>query len=352
MQLEPLGWGPFFADAFRPYDDQDVLPARVAVQHRGAYVLLAETGELRAEAAGRLARDGASVPAVGDWVAVRPSGPAFGRIEAVLPRRTAFSRKAATGPTNRTEEHVLAANVDVVFLVSSFGRDLNVRRLERYLATAWESGAEPVIVVTKADLVDDAEAAIALAEVEAIAFGVPLHAVSNVSGEGLDGLAGYLRPGCTVALLGSSGAGKSTLVNRLAGRERQATQALRDDGRGRHTTTHRELVPLPSGALVLDTPGLRELQLWDAGDGVERTFEDVTALAADCRFADCSHRTEPGCAVQAALDAGTLDAERWASYEKLRRELHALEVRKDARLASEEGKRRRSFERSQRKTAY
>jgi ribosome biogenesis GTPase len=349
VTLESLGWNSFFAGEFAPYEQDNVIPARVAAQHRGAFVLFTTAGELWADAGGSLAR-AAVYPAVGDWVAVAPEEGARATIRAVLPRRTAFSRKAATGPTNRTEEQVLAANVDTVFLVSSFGPELNVRRLERYLTTAWESGADPVIVLTKLDLVAPAESEAAIAEVQAIALGVPVHALSSVTGAGLDALGPYFTAGRTIALLGSSGVGKSTLINRLVGEDVLATSAVRDDGRGRHTTAHRELVPLPSGALVLDTPGLRELQLWDAEVGLEKTFEDVAALAAGCRFSDCAHGAEPGCAIRAALADGSLDPARWASYEKLERELRALAVRQDARLASAEQRRWRAFQRARRRT--
>jgi ribosome biogenesis GTPase len=326
LVLERFGWTPEREAEFQEHAELGCFPARVAVEHRSAYVLYAEAGELRAELAGRLRHLGVT-PAVGDWVAVRPPG----TIVAVLPRHTVFSRKE---PWELTE-HVLAVNADAVFVVSSLTRDLNLRRLERYLAAAWESGAQPAIVLTKLDLCDDLAAA--LAAVESVAFGVPVHAMSAITGEGLDELLPYLAPGRTVALLGSSGVGKSTLVNRLAGAELLATQELRADGRGRHTTTHRELVVLPGGALVLDTPGLRELQLWEAADGLDQTFEDVASLAAGCRFGDCAHEREPGCAVRQALATGALPAERFESYRKLQREQARLERKLDQRLRAEFG---------------
>jgi ribosome biogenesis GTPase len=265
----------------------------------------------------------------------------------VLPRRTAFVRKEAL---RKTAAQVVAANVDVVFLVSAYGNDLNPRRLERYLTAAWESGAQPVVVLTKSDLVDDPEAE--AAPVEAVAFGVPVHVLSNVTGDGVEALDQYLAPGRTIALLGSSGVGKSTLVNRLAGRELLATREIRRDGRGRHTTTHRELVPLPGGALLLDTPGMRELQLWAGEESLEGTFADIVELGARCRFNDCAHEREPGCAIRTALAAGTLDRARWLSYQKLQRELRALEIRQDGRLRMEARKERRRFARSMRKVKY
>ncbi len=269
-------------------------------------------------------------------------------VHAVLPRLTKFSRTAASDQQRASGEQVLAANVDVVFLVSSLNRDLNVRRIERYLVTAWESGAAPAIVLNKADLCEPEERASLVAEVEGVAFGVPVHVVSAVTGEGIDELDSYLQPGRTVVLLGSSGVGKSTLVNRFAGRELLATREIREDGRGRHTTSHRELVVLVYGGLVLDTPGLRELQLFEGSEGMDEVFEDVALLARECRFSDCDHRTEPGCAVTAAIAGGRLDAERLESYRKLQRELERMERKRDARLASEYRRRWRTVARAQR----
>jgi ribosome biogenesis GTPase len=346
LTLEELGWSAFFADAFEPYNREGTIPARVAVRHHGPCELLTERGPLGGVVSGRL--DESELPAVGDWVVSRPlDGERKALIEAVLPRRTAFKRKEAW---RRSVEQVVAANVDTVFLVSAFNHDLNPRRTERYLTAAWESGAEPVLVLNKADLSADpvAEAA----SIEAVAFGVPVHLVSAVSGEGVDALQSHLEPGRTVALLGSSGVGKSTLVNRLAGSPVMATRELRQDGRGRHTTTHRELVPLPGGGLLLDTPGMRQLQLWAGEDALDSTFDDVVGLAGGCRFNDCSHDHEPGCAVQAALADGTLPRERYDSWRKLQRELRALEIRRDARLRAEARKEIRRFSRSRKKVRY
>jgi ribosome biogenesis GTPase len=351
FDMSALGWSPGRTEEFELYAEDGLVPARVAAQHRGGYVVYAESGEHRAEVAGRLrhaALTASDFPAVGDWVALdATTGADATLIHAVLPRATSFSRKAAG---DEETEQVVAANVDVVLLVSAFGDDLNVRRIERYLAAAWESGARPVIVLNKSDL--SADLAGDVAAVEAIAFGVPVHVVSCLDGSGVSQLAVYLEGGRTVALLGSSGVGKSTLLNRLLGWERQEVRDIRADGRGRHTTTHRELVPLPGGGLVLDTPGMRELGLWEAGTGVRETFADVAEIAAGCRFADCAHASEPGCAVRAALADGSLAPERLESYRKLQRELRRLELKTDPRARSEARKARRRFARSLRNSAY
>jgi ribosome biogenesis GTPase / thiamine phosphate phosphatase len=322
--LDTLGWDAELASAFEQLQDDNLFPARVAAQHRGEYVLLTETEEIRAKAAGRLFYEhevGGQLPAVGDWVGVTPPA----TITSILPRRSAFIRKhAGDGST----EQVLAANVDAAFLLAGLDDDFSLRRLERYITTAWESGASPIVVLTKADLCDDVPAAVLA--VESVAIGVPVHPVSNVLGTGLEALAPYLQPGRTVVLLGSSGVGKSTLLNRLAGAEVMRTRAVAADGTGRHTTVHRELVPLAGGGLVIDTPGLRELQFWE-GD-IDAAFEDIEALATECRFRNCAHTTEPGCAVLAATDAGTLELDRLRSWRKLQRELEAVAARTDRRL--------------------
>jgi ribosome biogenesis GTPase / thiamine phosphate phosphatase len=321
--LNELGWDADWAATLEQLEPDNLIPARVAAQHRGAYVLWTGDGELRARAAGRLFYEhevGAPVPAVGDWVGVRET-----TITTILPRRGAFVRKrAGLG----SDEQVLAANVDTAFLLAGLDDDFSLRRLERYVATAWESGAEPVIVLTKSDLCDDV--ADALLQVESVAIGVPVYPISNVTGVGIDELETRLQPGRTAVLLGSSGVGKSTLLNRLAGSELMRTSEIAADGTGRHTTTHRELVRLPGGALVIDTPGLRELQFWE-GD-LNAAFEDIETLAANCRFRDCAHAREPGCAVLAAADDGTLSLDRLRSWRKLQRELEAIAARTDHRL--------------------
>lgn len=312
------------------------IPGRVVTEHKGMYRVVTEEREWLAQVSGRLRYDAASredYPAVGDWVAVQGmDGEERGIIHAVLPRTSKFSRKNA-GTT--TEEQIIAANVDTVLLVSALNHDFNVRRLERYLILAWESGANPVIVLTKADLHPDSLSAVL--EVEAIAPGVPVLVTSVLSGEGLDAVRALVQPGVTLALLGSSGAGKSSLVNVLHGQEVQAVQEVRSgDDRGRHTTTHRELFLLPGGGIVADTPGMRELQLWYADEGFGEAFEDVEALAARCRFSDCTHSGEHGCAVGEALATGVLEQARFSSYRKLQKEL--------AYLASKDAGNRRQME--------
>ena len=347
MDLESLGWDASLAEAFHPYEQHGFVPARAAVEHRIEYVVYSALGELRAELAGRLRHD-EEHPAVGDWLAVA-ARPDEGRatINAILPRRSAFVRKVAWA---ETKPQVVAANVDVVFVVCGLDLNFNIRRIERFLTLAWESGAQPVVLLTKADLCDDVEAYVL--EVESIAFGVPVHAVSAPHGDGVETVRSYIPHGRTAALLGSSGVGKSTLVNALVGEEVLATNDVREDGRGRHTTSHRELVPLPGGGVVLDTPGMRELQLWDAASGLESAFQDLDALVGQCRFADCAHGREPGCAVRAALADGTLDVERFESWLKLQRELERLARKQDARARSDARKERARFARAQRNTVY
>ncbi len=341
MNIENLGWNQHFQTHFDQLALPRAIPARVAVPHRDRFELIAETGELDAVMSGRMIRaaetDGGR-PTVGDWVAAEPL-PEPGRaiVHALLPRRSGFSRQGATAG-GLTEQQVVAANVDRVFLVSGLDDDFNVRRLERYLTTAWDSNASPVIVLNKADLCERVEDC--LAEAEAAACGAPVHTMSAVDGDGIDTLRAYLRPGVTVAFLGSSGVGKSTLINRLLGEERLKTGAVSDHlSKGHHTTTHRELIVLPTGGIVIDTPGMRELQLWGDEAGLSRTFEDVEQLAAHCRFHDCSHQSEPGCAVRGAIESGELPAERFDSYLKLQRELRYQARRRDVAAQRRESRR-------------
>jgi len=331
MQLSELGWDSHFDESFREYKSQDLLPARIAQEHRSRYLVYSELGELSARVRGKLRFEAGSregMPAVGDWVAVKPlDGDSRAIIHGVLPRKSAFLRKVAWV---KTESQVLAANVDVVFLVMGLAKDFNLRRLERYLTLAWESGAMPVVILNKADLCDDVDSRVA--DVGTVAFAVPTHAVSAKDGTGLDLVRDHIGPGRTAALLGSSGVGKSTLINKLIGTERQATGEVREaDGRGRHVTSSRELVALPAGGVVIDTPGMRELQMWADDESLKGSFDDIETLAVECRFRDCTHESEPGCAVMRAVEDGELEAKRVTSYKKLRRELTVLAARKDQR---------------------
>jgi ribosome biogenesis GTPase / thiamine phosphate phosphatase len=327
--LAALGWTNELEGAFTTYAERGFMPARVVAEHRGGYYVRSALGDRLASVRGRLRDDElwGGMPAVGDWVAVCDAPGDRFAIEALLPRRTKVSRKT---PWLKAEEHILVANVDTVLLVGGLDADFNPRRLERYLTAAWDSGADPVIVLTKLDVCDDPGK---LAEAETVAIGVPIYPVSNVTGEGIDAVRGLLQPAKTFVLLGSSGTGKSTLANRLAGRTVMETAGLRNDGRGRHTTRHRQLLVMPGGAILIDTPGLRELQIWE-GD-IDSAFADIAELAAQCKFNDCAHSTEPDCAVRTALETGELDEGRWANYVKLQRELRAIEARSSRRIQRE-----------------
>lgn len=334
MKLTDLGWDSEWEAAFAAHAAEGRIPGRVAREIRGRYRVLTEAGVRDARLAGRLVHeiaDRVDLPAVGDWTALIAERDGTATIAGALPRRSAFVRKEA-GP--EVQGQVAAANVDAVFLVMGLDGDYNLRRLERYLALAWESGATPVVVLNKADLCPDL--AERTDEVSQIAFGVQVHVVSAVDATGLDALRAHLAPGRTVALLGSSGVGKSTLVNALLGEERMRVSAVReDDSRGRHTTTYRDLIALPGGGLLIDTPGMRELGMWGGGEGLDKAFGDIEVFAEACRFRDCTHDGEPGCAVQAAVDAGELDAERLEAFRALCREQAYYERKHDdrARLA-------------------
>ena len=308
---------------------------RITLQEKGFYRIRTSMGEQNALVSGKFQFDAQSpsdYPAVGDYVMASCADPDTAIIHQLLPRRSLFVRKAAG--TSKTEQ-VVAANIDTVFLCMSLNNDFNLRRLERYLAVAWESGADPVVVLTKADLCADLPQK--QREVEAIAMGVTILTTSAMELEGYRHIMPYITEGRTVAFVGSSGVGKSTLINRLLGEERLATDGLRNDDKGHHTTTHRELLFLPGGAMVIDTPGMRELGMWDAASGVEQTFGDIEELAARCRFRNCSHTSEPGCAVRAALESGHLDAGRWLSYQKLKNE-NSYAADSESYLAAKEKK--------------
>jgi ribosome biogenesis GTPase / thiamine phosphate phosphatase len=340
--LDDLGWTEPFAQAYAPWAEKTGhSPGRVLIEFNHIYRVFTDAGDIEAVLAGRMKHHASSrgeLPAVGDWVVVRRQpDDDRGAIVSVLPRRSRFSRRMAG---QVTDEQVVAANVDVVFLVMALDDDFSVRRLERYLLMARESGANPVVLLTKPDLCADTAARVT--DVVTVAGDVPVHVLSPKHGEGLEQVAHYLTPGRTGALLGSSGVGKSTIINRLVGSDVQRTQDVREaDSKGRHTTSHRELVRLPRGGLLIDTPGMRELQLWDAGGAVGQTFDDIEALAASCHFTDCRHRDEPRCAVKAAVDDDRLPTARLESYLKLQDELAYLARQQDERAQIEEKRRGR-----------
>lgn len=328
MNLQALGWNNYFAENFASYKKLGYQAARVTSQHKNLYRLLSERGELLAQVSGKLhyqADHIADFPAVGDWVVISYSDENTAVIHAILPRQTKFSRKVA-GKT--TYEQIVAANINTVFIVNALNKDFNLRRIERYLTLVWESGANPVIVLNKSDLCQKLQQRIY--EVESIAFGVPVHAISALNKQGLEKLAQYFYNGNTVTLMGSSGVGKSTLVNQILGTERLKVSEVReDDDRGRHTTTHRELFLLPQGGIVIDTPGMRELQLWGSTEGAANTFNDIEDFARQCYFSDCQHQSEPKCAVRQALAEGLINHSRYESYLKQQKELAYLSDRQD-----------------------
>jgi ribosome biogenesis GTPase / thiamine phosphate phosphatase len=354
-----LGWDPGWADTFQPYAAQGHRPARVIAVHKETAIVRdgGSGSDRSATVSGRFRYDAlapSDYPAVGDWVALEPTRPETGPddpviIAAVLPRRSAFVRNAADASRrtagNLVDAQVIAANVDIAFLVAGLDRDFNLRRLERYLAVAWSSGVSPVIVLNKADVAQDLEGR--LVAVEAIAPGVPVVILSALTGDHLADLGRHLHQGGTSVVLGSSGVGKSTLVNALLGEQRQATGAVReDDSRGRHTTTHRELFVLPGGALLIDTPGIRALEVAGADEGLATAFDEIADLATRCRFSDCRHEDEPGCAVRDAVAIGTLSADRLASHRKLERELAHAERKGDPRARAEERRRWKAISKS------
>jgi ribosome biogenesis GTPase / thiamine phosphate phosphatase len=331
VTLADFGWNDRLAAQFEGVAPPDTRPARVLAEHRGSYVLATAAGETDGVVSGRFRHDASSAedfPAVGDWVAVDLTEGGADEsvvIRAVLPRSTRFLRP---GRGDIPGAQVVAANVDVVLVVAGLDHDFNLRRLERYVTLAFSSGAEPVIVLNKADVCDDVAAR--TADVVSVAPGVPIRVLSARGGTGLESLTPLLEPGKTVALLGSSGVGKSTIVNAILGYERQATSEVRgDDARGRHTTTMRELLVTPSGALLIDSPGIRSVGMWDADEGLSDAFADVEAFAKTCRFSDCGHGNEPGCGVQAAISNGSLPRARLESQQKLEREWAHLARRVD-----------------------
>ncbi|MBH5337566.1 ribosome small subunit-dependent GTPase A [Streptomyces pactum] len=331
--LAPYGWDAAWESAFAPYAEQGLLPGRVVRVDRGLCDVITPAGTVRADTEFVVPRDPVKVVCTGDWAAVDPEGGEPRYVRALLPRRTAFFRSTSS---KRSEGQILAANVDQAVIAVSQAVELDLGRIERFLALAWESGAQPLVALTKADLVEDpVTLAHLVADTEAAAPGVQVLPVSAETGEGVDVLAAALAGG-TAVLLGQSGAGKSTLANALLGEEVQTVRAARDvDGKGRHTTTTRNLLRLPAGGVLIDTPGLRGVGLWDAGSGLAQAFAEIEELARNCRFHDCAHHSEPGCAVLAAIEDGSLPERRLDSYRKLARENERLAARTDARLRAE-----------------
>ncbi len=343
MDLNELGWDDYFSERFEALSQSDFLPARVLMGKAHTYSISAATGELSAKVSGRLAHDAEGkqdFPAVGDWVAIKTrEAEQKAVIHAILPRKSAFIRKEAG---KKTEAQVIAANIDTIFLVCGLDGDLNPGRIERYLTVAWESGANPVVLLNKTDICVDV--ANATKAIESLAPGIPVLPVSAIENVGIDGLQTYIRSGETVAFLGSSGVGKSSLVNVLLGTEKQLVRKVReDDSRGRHTTTHGELFLLPKGGILIDTPGLRELQLWNDDKGLSRAFDDIEELSNGCRFKNCQHDTEPDCAVRQGLDDGVITNRRWQSYLKLKKELSYVASRQDERGKLTEKKRKKDL---------
>lgn len=344
LQLESLGWRKHFADQLTE-EDTNLIPARVVRQDVNRYHLLAADGLLSGILPGRARKEAASkgdLPAVGDWVLCSPADQSDSSsvvIERTLARFSKFSRKEAG---DRFDEQVIAANIDTVFIVTGLDDNFNVARIERYLMLCWNSGANPVIVLSKVDLCTNLDEC--LEELAPVAMGTPVHVVSALNNEGLEALGVYISHGQTAALLGSSGVGKSTIINVILGYERFETGEVREmDSKGRHTTTFRELVPVETGGLLIDTPGMREIQLWADDVSLAGSFDDVETLALACRFNDCSHDSEPGCAVRAAIESGKLDESRLESYRKFERELAHFAEKQDASLRAEKKDARRKF---------
>lgn len=328
-RLAMLGWDSYFDEKFKRFVPEGGVPARVTADYGMEYLVHDGVKSSRAAVAGHLRNNGATMPAVGDWVAVVQRDP-VDAIQGVVERRTVFSRH---GAGIETREQVLAANVDVAFVVAA-ATDVNARRIERYLTIAWQSGAVPVVLLTKADIATSL--AELRAELEAVSMGTPVVVTSGVTGDGIDEVVRELLPARTGVLLGPSGAGKSTLINRIVGTDLMRTRQTHASGEGRHMTSHRQLVQLPQGGMIIDTPGLREAQLWEGEEALSDVFEDIEELALQCRFTDCAHATEPGCAVKAALADRSLEPARFQSYRKLQRELRAVAAKTDARVRAEE----------------
>jgi ribosome biogenesis GTPase len=334
MSLADWGWSPFFADQFKAWKGDGLVPARVIRGEKNYFRVWTESGELTVRFAGKMrhrAGGRADLPVVGDWVAVEPQPDQRGLIHALLERKSSFARnlpgRRKGKGRERIEQQVIAANVDLVLVVSGLDRDYNPRRIERYLTLVGGSGADAVVVLNKADLCADPQHH--LAEIKEICGATPVHLCNAKDQSQLEFLFPYLQTGKTLALLGSSGVGKSTILNGLLGEQRQKIGAVSDAvGKGRHTTTHRELFLLPQGGILMDNPGMRELHLWGEEDDLAESFTDIDALASGCKFNNCAHKSEPGCAVQKAVETGELNSSRLANYHKLKTELGNLHRRR------------------------
>lgn len=340
MSIDKYGWNAYWQAQFSVCDNK-LVPGRIIRQHRQLYHLFCEAGEYEATLSGRYLHkleDSLDYPSVGDWVGFEPvANETKGVIQQLLTRRSAFKRNTAS---DKTEAQVVAANVDKIFLVSALDGDFNLRRVERYLTEVWESGATPVIVLNKIDKCDDPD--LYADKVAEIALGVDIVSISATEHLGFDRLEQFLKPKQTIALLGSSGVGKSSIINRLIGYDKMKVNALSDEkSKGRHTTSHRELILLDNGTILIDTPGLRSIRLWSDEESLEQSFADIDALARKCRFVDCGHQSEPGCAIKSALDEGAIDQKRYDNYQKMKREMRSLELRKSdlgRHLEKERGK--------------
>ena len=337
MDLQELGWDRFFQDHFTEYERAGLNPARVISEHKHIYRVCAWQGQFDAALAGRIdynARSKCDYPTVGDWVAVKivPNESKM-LIKAVLPRKSRFIRKSVG--KNSIDQQLVAVNIETAFLVTSLDAEFNLRRLERYLVMTWDSGAKPVIVLNKSDICRDIQCYIS--QIRSIAPAVPVHPISATENEGIEPLFKYLGSGKTVSLLGSSGVGKSTIINRILGFERQPVAPVREqDRKGKHTTTYRELIVLPKGGAIIDNPGMRQLHLWGAGDGITQTFDDIEEIALECRFRDCRHFHEPDCAVIKALKEGKIREQRVNNFRKLKEEIKLLDIRQEQNIKAKE----------------